>query len=121
MNTKKSLCLLFLAILVFSLIGVSTGCQQHRVVAQSGDPVQIDYHSVQHDRYFWGLTGDPAITAQCKSHGLYDVRVSTGFRQAMATTFTLGIWTPATVEWRCATVAATPVTPPIPPDRSGRE
>ena len=103
------------ASLVVVAVAAASGCSQHRVVAQTGDPAQVSTNVQTHTQYFWGLMGEPTIYVDdCPSHALHDVEVSTTFWQGLATVVSLGIWMPATVEWRCATVPATTSDAPIP-------
>ena len=102
-------------VLVLALLVGSSGCVHHRVVAQSGDPVRVMKQTATHHQYLWGLVGEPSIFVDdCVSHSLYDVEVSTTVWQALATFFTLWIWAPVTVEWRCATVPTVNGNAPVP-------
>ena len=104
-----------LLMVVIVTVASAGGCAHHRVVAQNGDPAQVPTEGVTHHQYFWGLVGEPSIYVdECPSHSLHDVEVSTSFWQGLATVVTLGIWMPATVEWRCATVPETTSDAPIP-------
>jgi len=104
-----------LAVLIVVVFASATGCSHHRVVAQTGDPAQVSTKAQTHTQFFWGLVGEPTIYVDdCTAHALHDVEVSTTFWQGLATVITLGIWMPATVEWRCATVPETTSDAPIP-------
>ncbi len=103
------------AMVLVAVIATVGGCAHHRVVAHDGDPSQVPTEVATHHQYFWGLAGEPTIyVTNCSSTALHDVEVSTTFWQGLATIVTLGIWMPATVEWRCATVQETTTDAPIP-------
>ena len=106
---------LVLALALVLVLATASGCSQRRVVAHTGDPAQVPHEVRTHHQYLWGLLGEPNIYVRdCPSHALYDVEVSTSFWQGLATVLTLGIWMPATVEWRCATVDTQSSDAPIP-------
>jgi len=96
-------------------IGATSSCLNYRVTVLEGDPQQIATESETRNLFLWGQVGNRAVNVSCeKSHAVYEVEVSTTFWQGLATALTLGIWSPATVEWRCATVSKTKGKIPIP-------
>jgi hypothetical protein len=97
--------LLLFSCLLLSLFFLP-GCYTYRIAteAQAGaEPSkQITAHSL-----FWGLVQKPKDyihTPICDSlgvNGLAEITVKTNFAYSLVTVVTLGIWSPAKVQWRC--------------------
>jgi hypothetical protein len=53
--------------------------------------------------FFWGTTYDPQVlAADCGREAINDVRIQRTYLYDLASVFTLGIWMPIEVEFRCA-------------------
>ncbi len=59
--------------------------------------------------FLWGSIGGPIHVSseqegkyRCESNALHEVRVNTNLGHALVAALTLGIWTPAEIEWQCA-------------------
>jgi hypothetical protein len=90
-----------------------SGCY-HLRVSTAGQPASNRYLKATRHSLFWGLMQQDVRGAmlRCPSEALQEVRVTTNLGFAALTVVSLGIWSPMTVEWKCAREAA-PTTPPI--------
>ncbi|MEE8103988.1 MAG: hypothetical protein V3T86_00470 [Planctomycetota bacterium] len=109
----RKLCL-YLGALALATIGFAVpGCAHYRVTSMDDDKV-ITHRETKHV-FFWGLMEEPVHLASnatdpkyaCASGSLHEVTVTTNLGYALITVLTVGIWSPATVEWSCA-VAKSP-------------
>ncbi|MDI3319473.1 Bor/Iss family lipoprotein [Pinibacter soli] len=85
-----------------------SSCYSYRLAthAQSSTDDIYPNHKKVHSM-FWGLLNSPQViqTPVCDSlHvlGVSEVRIKVGFGNALLTVFTLGIYCPATVYWKCS-------------------
>jgi hypothetical protein len=77
------------------------GEARHQLTVDEPEP-SGNYVRVKSHAYFWGLYVPKAIVArECVSDALDEVCVMTSLPQALATVLTLGIWMPATIEYKC--------------------
>jgi len=90
--------------LAASLLLLSS-CYSYRINthAQPG----TEFNSVTAHSFFWGLAQNPKeiTTPICDSlnaNGVALVRVKTNFGYTLITFFTLGIWCPMKIEWKCS-------------------
>jgi hypothetical protein len=91
--------------LLLSLIIFLPGCYSFKVGthAQAG----AGGGSVKAAAYFWGLAKSPKqiTTPACDSLGAYgvsEVKIKKNFGQTIMSLLTLGIYSPATIEWKCS-------------------
>ena len=78
------------------------GCASYELRTPDSDPLVEVYESEAPNAFFWGLWMDPQVmTAECNSSGLNDVVIKRNYFQDLASVITLGIWMPASVEYRC--------------------
>lgn len=94
--------------LVFAA-GLWQGCYHYRISTAKNDPSTTYVKKTAHS-FFWGLVqkrenGIDVVAANCDSlqvNSLDEVRVTTNFGYSLITVATLGIWSPITVQWKCA-------------------
>ena len=100
----------YIRIVIFiSLMSMTQGCYHYRVSSAHFDP-STSYNQKTVHSFFWGLVqpgenGISVVANNCDSlniHSIDEVRISTNFGYALLTVVTLGIWSPMTVEWKCA-------------------
>lgn len=85
------------------------GCYHYRVSTTKSDPSTTYVTKTAH-AFLWGLVQKrenavDVVAANCDSIGvnkLDEVRVTTNFGYSLITVATLGIWSPVTIQWKCA-------------------
>ena len=80
------------------------GCYHTRINTAAYDP-STTYESKTVHTMFWGLLQEDVVAENCdalKVNGLDEVRVTTNYGYALITVFTLGIWCPTQIEWKCS-------------------
>lgn len=85
------------------------GCYHYRISTAKNDP-STTYVKKTASSFFWGLVqkrenGIDVVAANCDSlkvASIDEVRVTTNFGYSLITVLTLGIWSPVTLEWKCA-------------------
>lgn len=83
------------------------GCASYQVTIPDSDPIQLEgqeaaYVEKTMHAYFWGLVLDPQVlAADCRGQGINDVVIDRTLGHDLAGVFTLGIWMPADVRFRC--------------------
>jgi Bor protein len=86
---------------------VMPGCASYQITVPDSDPIQLEgqegpYVEKTMHAYFWGLALDPQVlAAECQGQGINDVFVDRTFAQDLAGVFTLGMWMPTDVRFRC--------------------
>ena len=99
---KICTCLLFVAIWSCS------SCFSYRITTHAqGSTDNIPANHKKAYSLFWGLINKPQVitTPVCDSmgvNGISEVVVKTNFGNTLITIFTLGIYCPVRVEWKCA-------------------
>jgi len=104
------------AIALIALIGISSGCYHHHLRA-SGDPAnsspfkktldssgrsnRTDYIVPPANSNAQGSSGLPS-SADCKDNGLYEVGITSNWKDAAGAVFSFGRWSRVKVEWKCA-------------------
>jgi Bor protein len=96
------------------LIYCLSGCYSFKIAthAQEGsEPIVVKSKS-----FFWGLVVNPPtlstpICDSLNSMGMTEIRVKRTFGNSFATLITLGIYSPATLEYRCSKPCAKPANP----------
>ncbi len=92
--------------LVAGLLAVP-GCASYQVTVPDSDPIQLEgqddpYVVKTMHAYFWGLVLDPQVlAAECQGQGINDVVIDRTLGHDVASVFTLGIWMPMDVRFRC--------------------
>ncbi len=90
----------FLALIV--VVAGTSGCARHQVRTPTSDPLVEVYETEAPNAFFWGLYVSPqVVTADCSGSGLNDVVIKRNYFQDLASVITLGIWMPASLEYRC--------------------
>ena len=83
------------------------GCASYQVTVPDSDPIQLEgqeepYVQRTMHGYFWGLVLDPQVlAADCQGQGINDVVIDRSLGHDLAGVFTLGIWMPMDVRFRC--------------------
>ena len=96
------------AVAVLTLIALQ-GCYHSRVITDS--QAGTEYTSQTVNSFFWGMVQENVQPPNCvESNAMQEVRVNWNYGYSFITVFTLGIWAPMEVEWRCAKL------PPPPPN-----
>jgi Bor protein len=96
-----------IALLGFLAVAVLlSSCYSYRVATHAQAGSELSKPVTAH-AFFWGLVQKPAQihTPVCDSlqvNGMSEVTVKTNFGYALITVVTLGIWSPAKVQWRCS-------------------
>lgn len=94
---KKCVPALLLSLLLSS-------CYTARVETKAQAGSEVSYQNVNF--FFWGAIQSPKriVTPICDSlgaNGMAEVTVKNNFGYSLLTVVTLGIWSPARVEWKC--------------------
>jgi hypothetical protein len=94
---RKLVPALFLSILLSS-------CYTARVETKAQAGSEVSHQNVNF--FFWGAIQSPKriVTPICdslSSNGMAEVTVKNNFGYSLLTVVTLGIWSPARVEWKC--------------------
>ena len=78
------------------------GCANYQTRVADGKPLQQEYEGGTMHAFVWGSWVSPEITSaeECK-RGMYDVVVENNYLYSLASVFTLGIWMPVDVSYRC--------------------
>lgn len=83
------------------------GCASYQVTVPDSDPIQVegqesDYQKESMNAYLWGFVLDPQVLGvKCDGLAINDVVVDRNFGQDLASVFTLGLWMPTEVRYRC--------------------
>ncbi|MBL0177403.1 MAG: hypothetical protein IPP94_19535 [Ignavibacteria bacterium] len=88
------------AVLLLSL--TLPGCYSYRVVSENTARAD-DIHRATVVSLFWGIVQSNDVTAACNGNGLQQVTYKNNFLYSLCTVATLGIVSPADVEYRCST------------------
>ena len=83
-----------------------SGCAYHRVVVPVPNPPDQTYHRLNSSALGWGAIEQTGTAKNCPTNLLSEVRVKTSLAQSLATVLTLGLWQPATIEYRCSKLPA---------------
>jgi len=79
------------------------GCATYRVTPPDSFPADPSYRKATMHAFFWGTWNDPEfLPADCGQEAINDVRIQRNYLHDLASVFTLGIWMPIEVEFRCA-------------------
>jgi hypothetical protein len=89
------------AVLLIAALSLG-GCAYHRVVVAVPNPPDQRYHRVQSSALGWGTIEQTSVAKNCPTNLLSEVRVKTSLAQSLGTVLTLGLWQPATIEYRCS-------------------
>src|SRR6266496_1595679 len=104
------------AIALLALIGLSSGCYHHHLRA-SGERVNSSPFRATLGSSIGGKRADPVVpppdsgapghtglpaSADCKANGLYEVGITSNWKDAAGTVFSFGRWSRLKVEWFCA-------------------
>ena len=78
------------------------GCANYQTRVADGQPVEPQYAGGMMNAYMWGAYVKPEImSAETCKRGIYDVVVENNYLYSLASVFTLGIWMPLDVSYRC--------------------
>jgi hypothetical protein len=83
---------------------VLSSCYTARVETKAQAGTEVSHQNVNF--FFWGAIQSPKriVTPICDSlgvNGMAEVTVKNNFGYSLLTVITLGIWSPARVEWKC--------------------
>lgn len=92
----------YLAIVAVGAMVLTQGCANYQARVADGKPLQQEYSGGMMNAYVWGGYVSPEIRSaeDCKN-GMYDVVVENNYLYSLASVFTLGIWMPMDVSYRC--------------------
>jgi hypothetical protein len=103
-----------LAFVAVALAMACQGCASYQIRVPDSDPNR-GYRSATMHSYFWGLTMDPQVLgAECEGQGINDVFVDRNFGHDLISVFSLGLWSPLDVRFRCHAGPVTGGTFPVP-------
>lgn len=88
-------------VVLVACLAVAPGCASHQVRTPDSDPLEQTYQGEAPQAFFWGLALSPQVVSADCEDGLNDVVVKNSFFHSLAGVLTLGIWMPASVEYRC--------------------
>lgn len=92
------------------------GCAEYRLTVPDSHPRDINYQGRTVYALAWGHWYDPqALEADCGRETINDVVIKRNYLHDLASVFTLGIWMPIEVNFRCASTRiqeGKPITPP---------
>jgi len=96
-NLRKCLTVVAVVAVMFT-----QGCANYQARVADGKPLQPEYEGGMMNAYLWGSFVSPEIRSaeDCKN-GMYDVVVENNYFYSLASVFTLGIWMPMDVSYRC--------------------
>ena len=78
------------------------GCANYQARVADGKPLDPEYEGGMMNAYLWGAYVSPEIrSAEDCRNGMYDVVVENNYFYSLASVFTLGIWMPMDVSYRC--------------------
>ena len=81
---------------------LAQGCASYQVRIPDSDPLEQKYQGRLMHAYAWGLWLDPQVlAAECRGEAINDVRIERNYLHDLASVFTLGIWMPLQVNFRC--------------------
>lgn len=89
-------------LILSGLLLLSQGCAYHRVVVAQPDPPDQHYHKIESSALGWGALEQQSVASACPTNLLSEVRVRTSLLQSLGTVLTLGLWQPASIEYRCS-------------------
>ena len=92
-------------LLLATFIVLLSSCYSYRVATQAQAGTET-FKTITAHSLFWGLVKKPTEihTPLCDSlqiNGLAEVTVKSNFGYSLITVFTLGIWSPIKLEWKC--------------------
>jgi len=85
-----------------TVLFVTQGCYQYSVSFPTNGAAATDPQSRVVWSFLWGATDANVEPGNCPSNATYKVSVTRNFLEEALTVVTLGIVSPATVEWQCA-------------------
>ena len=103
---------------------VLPGCASFQVSVPDSDPIQPEGQAEKYEKrtmhaFFWGLVLDPQVfAAECHGQGINDVVIYRTLAHDVAGVFTLGLWMPTEVRFRCKAPPTRPGVLPVPRKRS---
>jgi hypothetical protein len=83
------------------------GCASFQITIPDSDPMRQPGYTEGYQKktmhaYFWGLLLDPQVlAAECYGQGINDVIIYRTLAHDLASVFTLGLWMPTEVYFRC--------------------
>jgi hypothetical protein len=89
-------------LLAVVIVMLMQGCANYQARVADGKPLEQEYEGGMMNAYLWGTYVSPEIRSaeDCK-RGMYDVVVENNYLYSLASVFTLGIWMPVDVSYRC--------------------
>lgn len=82
------------------------GCAEYQVRIPDSHPDDITYQGGTINAWFWGKWSDPQVmTAECQTEGINDVVIKRNYWDDLASVFTLGMYMPIEVNFRCESAA----------------
>jgi hypothetical protein len=99
------------ALLALTLAAVlcEGGCYRYTTSFRTATGPATDPESVVMWNFLWGVCDSHVEPGNCPSNATYSVAVKHNLWEELVTIITLGIASPATVEWQCAKFPPTPM------------
>jgi hypothetical protein len=93
----------FAVLVLVASLACAQGCATYRVTPPDSFPADPSYRGKTMHAFLWGTSYDPQVlAADCGREAINDVRIQRNYLHDLASVFTLGIWMPIDVEFRCA-------------------
>lgn len=91
-------------------VALLQGCANYQVRVADGKVLGEEYESGMMNAYVWGYWMTPlSMSAETCKRGMYDVVVKGNYLHDLASVFTLGLWMPMEVGFRCKAPGVQPV------------
>ena len=91
-----------IAVVAVAAVVALQGCANYQARVADGKPLDPEYEGGTMHAYLFGAYVSPEIrSAEDCRNGMYDVVVEDNYFYSLASVFTLGIWMPVDVSYRC--------------------
>ncbi len=92
----------FPVLMLLASLAFVQGCAEYQVRIPDSHPDDINYKGGIMKAWLWGNLYDPQVmAAECQTEGINDVVIKRNYLYDLASVFTLGIFMPIEVNFRC--------------------